>query len=248
VGLSDWKFALPFGLILAIPALGHEVIVLNEETQLVACFILFCSTMYTQVGGMAASALDETSAEVKKEMEAVDDNMLVGLKDSIAANEKLLGLESDVKALHALIDDMTAAQAEVLAATDKHTLRGDVVRKLESLVALEDAATAALRTRMMTAIKTDVANQFASDKKTKDAALDQAIKVLSGGEGALMGKDVVGGAFATALANYKTAYGKSDPAKDPILVQLENDIAAATSAPVITAVGGNVYDTHPIKV
>lgn len=248
VGLSDWKFALPFGLILAIPAIGHETIVLNEETQLVACFVLFCSTMYTQVGGMAASALDETREEYKKQMETVDDNMLVGLKTSIADNEKLLDLEKDVTAMHTLIDDMTAAQVDVLNYSEAHNLRASIVTKLDSLVAIETAATGAIRTRMLTAVKDEVLTTFESDKKIKDAALDQAIKVLAGGEGTKMGKDVVGGVFASALSNYKTAYGKVKAGEDPILVQLEKDIAAAIAPPTITATGGNVYETHPIKV
>ena len=239
---------MPLGLILAIPAVGHEVIVLNEESQLVACFILFCSTMYTQVGGMAASSLDEVTADYKTQMEKVDDSMLVGLQTSIANNEKLLGLEKDVTAMHALVDDMTVAQVDVLNYAEAHNFRSAVVGKLEKLVALESSATGAIRNRMLDEVKTDVLSTFADDKKVKDAALEQAIKVLAGGEGTAMGKDVVGGVFTTALGNYKANYSKQKPGSDPILMQLEKDIAAAVAAPEVTATGGNVYETHPIAV
>jgi len=248
VGLTDWKFALPIGLILAIPALGHEVIVLNEESQLVACFILFCSTMYTQIGGMVDEGLNATRADLMKQMEAVDDSLLVDLKEKIANNEKLLGLENDVTAMHALVDDMTTAQVDILNYSQAHDLRSSVVSKLDSLVAIEASATNAIRTRMLDSVKADVLETFTSDKKTKDAALDQAIKVLAGGEGTAMGKDVVGGVFAGALAKYKTEYQKLKPGSDPIIAQLEKDIAAAITAPEITSTGGNVYETHPIKV
>lgn len=247
MGLSDWKFALPVGLILAIPALGHEVIVLNEETQLVACFILFCSTMYTQVGGMVSSSLDDVTKEYKKQMEAVDDNMLVGMKQRIADNEKLLDLEADVKSMHSLVDDMTVSQVDVLNYAEKHAVRAKLVSKLDNLVALESAATGAIRDRVLTSVKADVMDTFATDKKAKDAALDQAMKVLAGGEGTAMGNDVVGKAFSTAIGKYKDEYAKMKPGTDPILVQLEKDIAAVVSAPEVMATGGNVYETHPIK-
>jgi len=59
LGLDDWRFALPIGLFIGIPTMANEVLVLNAESQLVACFILFCATMHSQVGGMVAKSLDE---------------------------------------------------------------------------------------------------------------------------------------------------------------------------------------------
>ena len=180
-------------------------------------------------------------------MEKIDDQMLVGLKAQIVANEKLLGLENDVKSLHSLVDDLSASQVDVLNYGGKHRLRSEIVRKLDSLVALEESATQAIRHRMLSKVKGDVLKTFTSDKKAKDAALDAAIKVLSGGTGSALGKDIVGAEFAKAIAGYRNDYSKQAPGSDAILEQLAKDVAAASSAPAIDITGGNVYETHPIK-
>lgn len=242
VGITDWKFALPIGLFLAIPALGHEIIVLNEETQLVACFVLFCSTMYTQIGGMVATSLDEGSDAIKKQMEEVDDSMLVDIKSSIDDNEKLLTLDKDVSSMHALMDDMAAADAEAKNFESKHQLKSMIQAKLDNLVALEDQATNAIRMKMLGDVKANVLKTFTDDKKAKDATLDAAIKVLAGGTGAPKGKDLVGAEFMKQLKGYSDAYTKLKPGEDPILAQLEKDIAAVCTAPTIEG-GGNVYDS-----
>ena len=219
---------------------------LNEETQLVACFVLFCSTMYTQIGGMAASGLDETREEIKKELQTVDDNMLVGLKAQIESNQKLLNLEADVTAMNSVIDDMHVAESELLTASAKHQFRAEMVRKLDSLVALEESARAAIRNRMLHEVKAEVLQSVSTDKKTKDAALEAAIKTLAGGEGAARGKDIVGAAFLSSIKNYRVKYEKAGPGSDPVLVQLEKDVAAVLSPPSYEA-GSNVYETHKIS-
>lgn len=63
---SDWKYFVPAGILVAIPALANEVIVLSEEAQLLAVFMLFTGTIYTQAGGMISSALDEYRENILK--------------------------------------------------------------------------------------------------------------------------------------------------------------------------------------
>jgi hypothetical protein len=75
----------------------------------------------------------------------------------------------------------------------------------------------------------------------KDAALARAIEILASGAKGPLGKDVVGDVFSQSLANYKSAYSKLAPGADPILAQLEKDIAAVATAPVVESKGGNVY-------
>lgn len=106
---------------------------------------------------------------------------------------------------------------------------------------MEEAASSAIRARMVNSVKSDVISAFTNDKKVKDDAMAAALGVLAGGKNAKMGKDVVGGVFASALKNYKDSYAKSDPSKDEILVQLEKDVAAIAVAPVADSKGGNMW-------
>jgi len=244
LGLDDWKFALPIGMFVGIPALSNEVLVLDAETQLVACFILFCSTMYTQVGGMMGRGLDDYGKEVHDDLKAVDDLMLDQINTAIAANEDVLSLEEDYKQYCELTDQLAVAQADVLNQREVHMYRDAIVKKLDSLHALEESAVMAIRTRMLTAVKSDVVKTFTTDQKAKDLALARAIEVLAGGAKGKMGKDVVGDVFSQALSAYKADYAKQPAGSDPILKQLEKDMAAVAAAPVVdTSKGGNVFAT-----
>lgn len=68
----------------------------------------------------------------------------------------------------------------------------------------------------------------------------QAIAVLSSGAGATLGKDIVGGAFSSAIKAYSTAYAKQAEGSDAILNQLALDMEAVSS-PIDLGAGGNVY-------
>ena len=221
-----------------------QVLVLDAETQLVACFILFCSTMYTQVGGMMGRGLDDYGKEVHDDLKAVDDLMLDQINTAIAANEDVLSLEEDYKQYCELTDQLAVAQADVLNQREVHMYRDAIVKKLDSLHALEESAVMAIRTRMLTAVKSDVVKTFTTDQKAKDLALARAIEVLAGGAKGKMGKDVVGDVFSQALSAYKADYAKQPAGSDPILKQLEKDMAAVAAAPVVdTSKGGNVFAT-----
>lgn len=245
-GLDDWKYALPVGMIAGIPIIGNEWLVLGAETQLVAVFMLFCATAYKEGGSMVARELDDYSENVRQTLRKVDESMLVDIKASIAANEKVLGMEGDISSVHGLIDDMSTAKADALNYAEEHRYRDEVVRKLESLVAIEGAAVNSMRTRMLDFVRDDVTSKFAKDAKLKAAALDQAMAILAAGKGGKVGKDVVGEAYGASLKTYRDAYSKMKPGSDEILNQLEKDVAAACAAPAVESQGGNVYEVAPV--
>jgi hypothetical protein len=129
---------------------------------------------------------------------------------------------------------------------EEHKYRDAIVKKLDSLVSLEEAASFAIRKRMLTTVKSDVVSMFATDKAAKEKALNQAIAVLTAGQTGKMGKDVVGEAFGSAIKNYREKYAKLPAGSDEILVNLENDMKSVAAAPVVDVAGGNVYDAFPI--
>jgi len=246
LGLDDWKFALPVGLFIGIPTFANEVLVLSAESQLVACFTLFCSTMYTQAGGMIAKSLDEYRDNVYTTLKKVDDSMLVDIQASIKANEKVLGMEQDIASVHTLIDDLAKVQAQALNAAEQHKYRDAIVKKLDSLVALEESAVASIRARVLSKVKAEVVKTFSKDEKAKEKALEAALAVLKSGTGAKLGKDVVGEVYLSSLKAYKEEYAKLPAGSDEILVQLEKDIKSVSAAPVVDFTAGNVYELFPL--
>jgi len=245
-GLNDWKFAVPIGIILGIPAIHNEVIVLDAETQLLGCFMFFVASLYTMAGDMIGKSLDEYGQQVYNEMKSVDDAILQKITESFNANKSALSLEEDFKSLNMLRDDIAVAQADLLNHQAQHQYHDAIVKKLESLSALEDAATAAMKSRMLTSVKNEVIQTYQKDKKIQDEALAHAMDILSGGAKKKMGKDVVGNVFKTAVKNYASAYAKQPEGSDPILKQLEEDMKAVMTPPTVEGKGGNVYVTHPL--
>jgi hypothetical protein len=209
-----------------------------------ACIVMFTTaTLYSQASGVLGKSLDDYRAGIKKHVSEVDNETLAELTESIKTNQKLVELEKDVSSLQSVADDLAAAQADVLNQMSQHKYRDAIAKKLDSLIALEDAAVNSIRTRMVTKVKADVLKAFASDKKAKESALTQAISVLSAGVNSKLGKDVVGEEFAAALKSYKAEYAKQPKGSDEILVQLEKDLAAVASAPKLEAEAEVVADS-----
>lgn len=219
---------------------------LDAEFQLTACFILFLSTMYTQVGPMVGKALDDYGNEVQNELKELDSTLQGQITAAMSADETALTLKEDFQNLYTLTDQLAIAQAEVLTNIEAHKYRESIVKKLDSLYAVEESATTAIRNRVITNVQKDVVKTFKSDKKAQESALNQAIAVLAAGSGAKLGKDVVGEAFVAAIGAYKASYAKQPAGSDEILVQLQKDIAAVATAPEVTEAGGNVFVTNPL--
>ena len=204
--------------------------------------------MYTQAGGMIGKALDSYGEDIHKELKDVDNAILSESKLWIEENQKLLSLEKDYKSIHQVVDDLNVAQADILNYSAEHKYRDAIVKKLDSLVAIEESTTAAIRQRIVSTVTSDVVSKFSSDKKAKEDALEQAISVLAAGSSGKLGKDVVGSVFGSSLKSYRDAYSKKSPDADEILVNLQKEMNNIAVPPVIDGLGegGNVYVTHPI--
>ena len=248
--LQKWNYFVPIGVLVGVPALTNEFAVIDMETQILGAFLFTVGAVYNEFGAAIGGALDGEANDVKKAMNVVDDSLLQNVHDAVATNKNLLDLETEVKDIHALTDDMATVQAEYLNLHEEHIFRDAVSRKLDALVALEDNASHAIRTRMMTKINDDVASSFKTDTKAKDAALAQALAVLSSSThkgGAKMAKDVVGDMYAKSLKSYTDAYAKQPAGSDTIVTQMEKDISNIMQAPSATHTGGNVYDLRTAK-
>lgn len=210
-------------------------------------FVLFVGTCHKSLGPVAGKFFSDYSAQIAKDLKKVDEKMLVEVNESITSHKQLLSLDNDLTSIMALRDDLAIVQADTLNAQEQAKFRDSIQRKLDSLVAIEESATTAIRNRMITQVKADVVQHFQADAKAKENALAAAVAVLGAGVGAKRGKDVVGDAFTKAIASYRVEYQKTKPGEDAIIVQFEKDIAAVALAPEIKFSGSNVYESHPLQ-
>lgn len=219
---------------------------MDPEFLHMAAFLSAIYYFHYKIGDFVAEFLDAKQNLVLKELQEVDDILLVDIQAAITENENLLAMGETASTMFSIVDELSVAQAAVFNSAEEHNYREAIVRKLDSLVALEVAAAAAIRNRMLTTVHKDVVTLFTSNKAAKENALNQAIAVLHSGSNAKMGKDIVGEAFTTAIKSYKDTYSKLPAGSDDLLVQLEKDMAAIAVAPLIAVTGGNVYLTNPI--
>lgn len=243
--LQKWNYFVPLGILVGVPALVNEGLVIDMETQILGAFLFTVGAVYNEFGTAIGESLDGERKEVQNAMNVVDESLLQNVHEAVATNKNMLDLESEVKSIHGLTDDMAIVQADYLNAHEEHKYRDAIARKLDSLVALEDTAATAIRARMLNKVQDDVLNTFKSDAKAKDAALAAAMSVLSGSNattGAKQGADIVGQYYAASLKAYKDNYAKQPAGSDEIINKLEADMASIMQAPEVTGAGGNVYD------
>lgn len=246
VGLDKWQYALPTGLLLGIPLVYHEVIIIDAELQLTGSFLIFAAAMYQYAGPLIGKAFDDYSKETEKELESINAAVHTQIEDAQNANTQALTLEEDLKLLHALTDQVSAAHADILNQLEEQKYRDAVIKKLETLSALEESTSSSIRQRIVTSVKADALKAIKTNKAVQENALNQAIAILSAGSGAKLGKDVVGEVFTNAIKTYKDNYAKLPAGQDEVLKQLEKDAAALATAPEVTGKGGNVFVVSPV--
>jgi hypothetical protein len=226
LGLDTWHAQVAAATGLAIPLLINEVICIEIEMLLLPPFFYYCSQVYTHVMPGIYASVNESIEEQKAEYENMESAEYSGHFESLDTYKSYVSLEDDMKTLYATVDELSAQQSEALISKAKFDFRDSMAKKLDSLVALEDAAALNIKQRMLKDVKASVEATLSTDKKIKDDALKQAISILAGGSKATRGKDIVGEAFNGALKKYRDDYSKGDPSKDPIVVQLMADAKA----------------------
>lgn len=180
-GISEW-FALPIGVAAAVPLLTFDVYVINEETQLLAVFLAFCVTFYTQGGDAVYKAIDEKAETLLKEHNEAEAKVIEALE------QKLLFLKANVNTVNdfSAINVLRAVAYEKLnaagAVKPKHDFKAQVERILSMVAAEETSYTEKTKMAMMSEATASVTDKFTADKALKKAALDAAISKLKGGK------------------------------------------------------------------
>merc|ERR1712127_538023 len=155
-----------------------EWYVINEETQLLAVFIAFCVTVYTQGGDAIHKALDQKAVDLLKEHNAAEDNVVAALEQKLEFLQAGKNMVNDFEAMNEIraetYDKLNAAGA----------VKAQVERMLNMIAAEEASVTEKTKTSLMAEATASVTGKFASDKALKKAALDAAIAKIKGGKAA----------------------------------------------------------------
>ncbi|TFJ86455.1 hypothetical protein NSK_002112 [Nannochloropsis salina CCMP1776] len=192
-GLTDWKVYVPAGLALSVPFLANEWYILSEETQLVAAFIAFSTTVYKYAGGAIGRSLDERQEAIIEEINRLEELELKLYKETIDAATLEKTIVEDLTALEAKSGEMAHKLEAVLAGEVKHRIRDQYVRWLDAAVASEKTGKKALVQSFLDRTAVQVTKNFASDAKLKKAAVDQVVAILK--DPAAKQADLVGAEF-----------------------------------------------------
>lgn len=248
-GLDDWKMQVPLALGVGIMAVEQDYLMLSEEVYVCIAAWMFAQISMKYGKAPIAKMIEERTNKIKADIKSGEENLLMQIKADIETDKEVIDIDKALMEVHEIVDNMHAAQAEVLTAEAEYLYRDAIVKKLDTLVVLEESAMTAIRKRMLTTVQDEVLETFKSDKKAKEMALNSAIAVLTSGASAKMGEDVVGKAFASAVKSYREGYAKKPAGSDEIIRKLEKDIATVLMAPSVDVMGkgGNVYETHPVS-
>jgi hypothetical protein len=215
-GLDDWKLTGPLAAALAIPLLHKGVYVLNEESQLAACFFLFCTSVYKYGGDAIASYFDARSNAILAEHNAVEDANIELAKETLETHKAMLNIHEDIAAVAEAHKAAVELMCEVQSAKLRHKTRETFVKNLESIRQIEASYNFELQKAMVaTATKNVRAVLEKGDKNIKAAAFKNALDVLSQVEGEDKEDDV-----AALFAKELRAYATSLEAKQGQVIQL----------------------------
>lgn len=133
--------------------------------------MVFVGTMYTQAGDLIGKALDAKGQAVIAEHNAQEQVNIAAVYAVIAAHEKNLTLVQDMQSILTL-------QVELMETLDKakmmeyqHTVRNDVVKKLDYFAAKEDQFRASVQSILVAKATASVEESFKTDKTLQDNAL-----------------------------------------------------------------------------
>ena len=225
-----------------------QLIPINVYYYIIIHFLWNSWFLYVFWAPRLSPDLDEGVYLILKDVQNADDRRVARMQQKITANEDLIHWDSEVQETIAVADELTIAQVDVFNAMEGHAFRDGVASKLDALVSLEMAANQSIRHRMVTAVKSEVKTLFITNKTARENAMNQAIAILTAGPTGKISTDVVGDAYVNAVKNYQEAYANMAPGSDEIFSNLEKDMAAIVKPIEFEAVGGNVFETHLIKL
>jgi len=201
--LGDWHRAVPIGVAMAIPAVQLDVYMITEETQLFCCFMLFVGSAYSLGGDAFGAMMDEKGEAILKEHNAIEDAQIAAVETTLEAHKMMTTCQADIKDVFAeqksLMSDIVDAQTMTL----KHSVRAEVVNKLNAIVQQETSLASSVQSTLVSAATDSVTAAFSTgDAKLKSDALAQAMDALAG-------KGTGADSVAAMYSDYLSSFGGS---------------------------------------
>jgi hypothetical protein len=175
-------------MFIGIPAVSTSMIIINEETQIAACFLTFLITVYTQAGDAIGKSLDDKTATILADHTRIDDLNVAAVAGVVAAHKNRLAIIKEMDA----IAKLTVAKVDVVSMVAqqkvKYGVKSIIENQLTSMIAKEAILTETIQKNLARAAVATVTADFEASKTAKASALDAAIATLKGGAAA---KDAV---------------------------------------------------------
>lgn len=206
-GLSEW-FALPVGITAAVPLIKYEWLVVNEETQLLAVFIAFCVTFYTQGGDAIYKAMDETAKTILKEHTEAEDKVIAAMKKKLEFLQANSNMVDDFEAINKVREEAYVNLNKAGKVKPQHDFKAQMERVIAMIVQEEQNVAEKAKTVLMEEATAAVTAQFEGSKELQKAALDSAIAKIKGT--AKAGEDPVQATFIQFFKNKAADAAKAD--------------------------------------
>lgn len=188
--------------------LKYEWYVVNEETQLAACFIAFCVAFYSGAGDMIHNTLTAPGLAILKEHNELEQKLIDALEQELVFYKAQGNKADDFEAINNI---RAKAYADLNAAgmiQPQHDLKVQM-EKVVALIAIEETRVAeGAKALLMESATASVKSQFNTSKDLKKAALDAAISKIKGT--AKPGDDPVTATFIKFFKDTGAAAAKVD--------------------------------------
>jgi hypothetical protein len=245
LGLDDWKIALPVAMCFAPPLIHHSVIIVDYKFYLVGAFCVMWHAYDAVIMPIWAEKTDWIQEDITNFWKKVDAQAIEEIDSSIKSNEDFVESKELFQDMFNAVDAISETRAVAMNKANENNYHRAVQKKLDALVSLNEATSAAIRTDMIDSVKAEVAKNLSSSK-VKESAMAQAIANLAAGTKSPRGKDVVGDEYAKAIASYKAGLASKDHRVHNITAKLESEIAEICKPIEVPQTAGNVYETHPV--
>jgi Mitochondrial ATP synthase B chain precursor (ATP-synt_B) len=206
---SGWDplYSIPLGIAIAVPAINYEWYLVNEETQLAACFIAFTAIVYKQFGGVIQETLEADGKRIIEEHNKYEDQILSVLKTKRDEVVMMKDIVKDAQDVHALKEETYVKLNAAGKIKPQHEFKAQIERVLSMMVAEEAAVTEKSKVALMEEATKAVTKELMTNKKLQKQSLDNAIAQLKGTK---PGADPVKESYLTYFKWKATEAAKAD--------------------------------------
>ena len=222
-----------------------QVIIVDYKFYLVGAFCVMWHAYDAVIMPIWAENTDWIQEDITNFWKKVDAQAIEEIDSSIKSNEDFVVSKELFQDMFNAVDAVSETRAVAMNKATANDYHRAVQKKLDALVSLNEATSAAIRTDMIDSVKAEVTKNLSSSS-VKDNALSQAIANLAAGAKSPRGKDVVGEEYSKAIASYKAGLASKDHRVHNITAKLETEIAEICKPIEVPQTAGNVYETHPV--